>query len=429
MSLIKSAVIEKAFCRTYLKRLVPFVCAGASLVLLTCNYSFDVVEEKEYDEICDSGIDENGDGLTDCEDPECEGHPACAPVEICDSGLDDDENGLTDCEDPECAEEWFCNEPQPCNEDGICNTFEDPFWCNDCCPDASLVEGDIYDYIFTEITVPSTYEEAEMYGVDLDGDGIIDNALANLFVLFPTGTGEGLNVDLQTAIDDGEFITLSRLYVSSWPSDDAVAAQIFQGTSTYDATEDNLTGEGESFIDPSSERSAFLQGELEENSLDTCPGTIKFPFFLGEIVLYMPIKKARLVSTGAVTDYEWEEMMLGGGLSQQTMDENVLPTMLIYLNQRAIYEPESSAANFAHTFVDGKCSSEIPGCEDVVNGEGDCSVWDGDITEPPLTFTEIKCNSVIQNMLTPDIDSNGDGEYDLLSVGFRIRAIRVTIMN
>lgn len=61
-------------------------------------------------EICDNGIDDTGNGLTDCEDPECADFWACQPAdyEICNNGIDDTHNGLTDCEDPDCAQSVHC---------------------------------------------------------------------------------------------------------------------------------------------------------------------------------------------------------------------------------------------------------------------------------------------------------------------------------
>ena len=56
------------------------------------------------DEICDDGIDNDGDGLIDCADPDCDGKLGaggfiCDPFgeTICDDGFDNDGNGLTDC--------------------------------------------------------------------------------------------------------------------------------------------------------------------------------------------------------------------------------------------------------------------------------------------------------------------------------------------
>ncbi len=52
------------------------------------------------EEDCGSGVDEDCDGLVDCEDGEC----AVACTEDCDSGADEDMDGLVDCADEDC---WY----------------------------------------------------------------------------------------------------------------------------------------------------------------------------------------------------------------------------------------------------------------------------------------------------------------------------------
>ncbi len=74
-------------------------------------------------EICNNGIDDDGDGFTDCADADCDLQtcalpgggagtcqggacipPVCTPVaEVCDNGADDDCDGKTDCADSDCA--------------------------------------------------------------------------------------------------------------------------------------------------------------------------------------------------------------------------------------------------------------------------------------------------------------------------------------
>lgn len=67
-------------------------------------------------ELCDNTADDDGDGLVDCADTECEGRSCGAPnacvngqcvpatTEVdCTNGLDDDSNGATDCADLACA--------------------------------------------------------------------------------------------------------------------------------------------------------------------------------------------------------------------------------------------------------------------------------------------------------------------------------------
>ncbi len=58
---------------------------------------------------CDNGIDDDGDGLIDCEDPDCLNSNICL-VEICNNGIDDDSDGFIDCEDAECQQITSCIE-------------------------------------------------------------------------------------------------------------------------------------------------------------------------------------------------------------------------------------------------------------------------------------------------------------------------------
>jgi hypothetical protein len=62
-------------------------------------------------EVCNDGIDNDGDGATDCSDSDCAADPSCVtpppPVEICGDCLDNDNNGLTDFEDPACCDQSY----------------------------------------------------------------------------------------------------------------------------------------------------------------------------------------------------------------------------------------------------------------------------------------------------------------------------------
>lgn len=54
---------------------------------------------------CGDGLDDDGNGATDCDDPACAGKGTCPQAweTVCDDGLDEDANGATDCEDEACA--------------------------------------------------------------------------------------------------------------------------------------------------------------------------------------------------------------------------------------------------------------------------------------------------------------------------------------
>lgn len=82
---------------------------------------------------CTDGIDNDGNGLMDCNDPNCQNDPACAAnPEICNDGIDNNDNGLTDCADPACATNPACVAPKETDcSDGIDNDGDGKIDCAD----------------------------------------------------------------------------------------------------------------------------------------------------------------------------------------------------------------------------------------------------------------------------------------------------------
>ena len=82
-------------------------------------------------EICDDGIDNDGDGYVDCDDYNCDGtignaDPACSGgttggggSEECSNCIDDDGDGYIDCNDFDCDGDPAC--PFEICDDGIDN--------------------------------------------------------------------------------------------------------------------------------------------------------------------------------------------------------------------------------------------------------------------------------------------------------------------
>ena len=63
---------------------------------------------------CQDGIDNDQDGLVDCEDGDCQEilSEVCTKAEdsdaLCNDGIDNDGDGLIDCLDDECTAIWPC---------------------------------------------------------------------------------------------------------------------------------------------------------------------------------------------------------------------------------------------------------------------------------------------------------------------------------
>ncbi len=67
---------------------------------------------EESAELCANGLDDEQDGLVDCDDPDCD--PFCredTPAR-CSDGVDNDGDGPVDCEDPDCALLGSCGDPE-----------------------------------------------------------------------------------------------------------------------------------------------------------------------------------------------------------------------------------------------------------------------------------------------------------------------------
>ena len=62
---------------------------------------------------CNNNVDDDGDGLTDCDDRDCDNRDGCVrppdnEVGLCNNGVDDDSDGKTDCADLDCDSSASC---------------------------------------------------------------------------------------------------------------------------------------------------------------------------------------------------------------------------------------------------------------------------------------------------------------------------------
>lgn len=93
-------------------RLIAALVACMSLWLCACTPP----PPPPRKEICGNGLDDNGDGKSDCLDPTCFAEPLCVlALENCVNQLDDDRNGFTDCADPACLTDINCLRIENCD--------------------------------------------------------------------------------------------------------------------------------------------------------------------------------------------------------------------------------------------------------------------------------------------------------------------------
>jgi hypothetical protein len=136
------------------------------------------VDSENTNSLCANGKDDDGDGKTDCLDPDClaaAGVTVCSgtesSVELCHDGVDNDHDGSTDCADADCLN-FGCAENTDllCN-DGVDNDNDDYIDCDDYdCQNGCNVT------VCTQAGAPPPERTAALCadGLDNDNNGKID---------------------------------------------------------------------------------------------------------------------------------------------------------------------------------------------------------------------------------------------------------------
>jgi hypothetical protein len=90
------------------------------------------------------------------------------------------------------------------------------------------VGGSPYEYVITDIYVPRSLTEG--VGVDYDGNGSVDNKLANLMGALLNESSEfEINGRLDDAIAQGNLVVLGRILANNFTGDSTVAYLFLKG--------------------------------------------------------------------------------------------------------------------------------------------------------------------------------------------------------
>ncbi len=135
-------------CGSALSQTCPtgMVCRDFSTGALNPQQGMCVPDHSLVEALCGNGEDDDLDGLTDCDDPDCDGLGNCGPSqENCNNAIDDDRDGKVDCDDSDCAQAANCQGgPRP--EDCTNNQDDDDDGLTDCddtedCSNAPVCNG------------------------------------------------------------------------------------------------------------------------------------------------------------------------------------------------------------------------------------------------------------------------------------------------
>jgi len=260
---------------------------------------------------------------------------------------------------------------------------------------------------------------------DLDGDGTIDNALGDLLDSASSllGGASGVDEDLAAAIQSGDLAMIFEwkgLDVppgggnGTLPEDDAVEVNLFQGSGgTYAGS---LDGNGTWTVTPGSfipgtaqPAGAVGAGSIVLGGAHVGPGNITLPLPLLGVVTDIQIAPSYMEGTTF-----WGANLVGLDVLDGKLG-GAVPIAAVYAAFNA--------------YVDDMCP-----CLGLTDGLiTPTSDGGGQCNEAPGFCGDSSCDQLAQicpfvvSMIAPDLDVDGDGTYDSLSVGLTFEAVSTNI--
>lgn len=278
-------------------------------------------------------------------------------------------------------------------------------------------DGTHYQYVLDDLLMPTTATEANAYGLNLDDDpqGRPDNALGQILSTLANQSDFDLQGTVDTQIMEGDIIILTDMQTTSLTTATGVGVWVYLGAnpSPDPCTDANdtvcghhLDGSGSFGVDPTSPTDAVIVGQLVAGKYDGGPGnvTIEISLVEGEdtgIVINLIGAKMEI---GSVTDSTMSNGKLGGAVTEEDLDGEIMPELHTILNNTITDDCSGEP-------VDCPGADCRPcGCEEGATGRTLLDLFDeyttpGDgIPDCKVDFQELLDNSLISSLLAPDVD-------------------------
>ncbi len=294
-------------------------------------------------------------------------------------------------------------------------------------------------YVVDHITMPTTANEANMLGLNLDDDpqGRPDNALGQILSTLASQAGGSFNLQesIDTQVAEGQIILLANMKAKALTTATGVGTWLFLGAnpSNMPCTDANdtvcghhLDGSTSFDIDSTSPDDAVLSGQIVGGKFTGGPGTVTIELSLvsgdntGIIVELVGAK----MEISSVAGDKLTGGRLGGAVTEQALNDDILPALHSIL---------------ADTISKDCTGTTAPCCPDGSTGQLLIDLFDeSNPQDCMVTLDELKNNSLISSLLAPDVDlfdgdpatgtyaPRKDGIKDSLSLGIGFTAVGAT---
>jgi len=284
--------------------------------------------------------------------------------------------------------------------------------------DAFIATGDHHQFVINTLDIPSSSAEANACGLNIDGDsqGRVDNALGQVISALAGSTGADPQPVMDAALADGTALHLLDVQADSLADDPTVALRPFLGDDSDANPSNNFSGSEMFTISASSPTDDLVPGAIGSGALDLGPGTmsVRIVVVSGTQPIQVPIIGVHV--TGNITDTNITSGILAGAVTQDTIDNILIPSVTLSLQ----------------AVVASDCGGTYPNCcTDASNGQTIVSLFD-DNNDCMVSQSEVANNNLVNSLLAPDVDlldasgnyaPNSDGVNDSLSLGVCFTAV------
>jgi hypothetical protein len=280
-------------------------------------------------------------------------------------------------------------------------------------------EGTKYTYVINKVIAPSSLAESQTYGLDLNNNGKVDNALGGLLGALKT---QGLLVQpaLDSSVDDGSVLLLTEFQAKDFQTAGAAGLRVFLGdkatampapcTTPADPTtcKKHLAGTGMFTLSATSPKDTLVAGPIKNGTFTGGPGKISLQIALSAgAPLQLDLIGARAQLSG-ITDSGFTKGILAGAISKADVDNRIIPA----LGTQVV------------SIIAKDCpGATLPACTCMAGSGGETvlKIFDKAPKDCAVTVDEIKTTDFVTNLLMPDVTIDGT---PALSIGVGVTAVK-----
>jgi hypothetical protein len=269
--------------------------------------------------------------------------------------------------------------------------------------------GPTREFVIDELLLPVTAAQAQQFGKDLNGDGKVDNALANILGTISTfGFGMNPQQSLTLSIVKGDLLHLVRLQAPDFVNATAAVGTTWRAkaevccTSNGDVTACTAEAKKTCFDgtytfqpDPASPTPVVSSGTIKAAEIAFGPSTLKMTIPVLGNPVPLTLKQGYIGGQLGTSPQQITGGVIAGAIPQSEIDTYLVPAISGELDKLLKDPTGDPTAKFLVGLL-----------------------FDAD-HDGTITAAEVASNGTVKPLITGDVDVDGDGVKELsMGIGF-----------